>query len=115
MAAGTHHLIGDSRIQQGALWSESFVFSQGGSPIDLTGYSGLAHIRKQHEDETELVVFDFVLTDAVNGVVTLSLTSVQTAALPACKGVWSLEMTPSGGDTDRYLEGTVEITAEATK
>lgn len=45
MAAGTHHLQGDSRIEQGTDWKIPLVISSGGSPINITGFSFEAQIK----------------------------------------------------------------------
>lgn len=114
MAAGTHNLQGDSRIEQGTDWKIPLVISSGGSPINITGFTFAAQIKRQYEDETALQVITVNITDAPNGALELVLTDVETRALPACKGVWDLEQTDAGGDVSRILEGIVEITPEVT-
>ena len=114
MAAGIHNLQGDSRVEQGTDWFLNLVISSGGSPVDLTGFTFGAQIKKQYEDATALQVITVAITDAATGKLRLSLTDTETSALPVCKGVWDLEQLDGAGDKTRLLEGIVEITPEVT-
>jgi len=53
------------------------------------------------------------LTNA--GVITLSLTATETAALAAGRYVYDLEMVSSGGVVTRLLEGVVTVSPEVTR
>ena len=53
------------------------------------------------------------LTNA--GVITLSLTATETAALTAGRYVYDLEMVSSGGQVTRLLEGICTVTPEVTR
>jgi hypothetical protein len=53
------------------------------------------------------------LTNA--GVITLSLTATETAALAAGRYVYDLEMVSSGGQVTRLLEGVVTVSPEVTR
>lgn len=114
MAAGVHNLQGDSRVEQGTDWFLDLVISSGGSPVDITGFTFGAQIKKQYEDLTALQVITVAITDAVNGKLKLSLTDAETSALPIGKGVWDLEQVDVASDKTRLLEGIVEITPEVT-
>jgi hypothetical protein len=53
------------------------------------------------------------LTNA--GVITLSLTATETAALAAGRYVYDLEMVSSGGLVTRLLEGVATVSPEVTR
>jgi hypothetical protein len=53
------------------------------------------------------------LTNA--GVITVSLTATETAALAAGRYVYDLEMVSSGGLVTRLLEGVVTVSPEVTR
>jgi hypothetical protein len=49
------------------------------------------------------------------GVITLSLTATETAALAAGRYVYDLELVSSGGVVTRLLEGVVTVSPEVTR
>lgn len=107
----------DLTIQQGATFSLQLTFADGnGDPIDLTGYAGAAEVRTSYDAATPVATLSVAVTDPTNGVMTLSLTAAQTAALTAPSGgVWDLLLTTPTGDKFRVLEGNVRITAAVTR
>ena len=116
MAAGEYNLT----IEQGATFSRVITWTNSaGTQIDLTDYSVASQIRYKHSSETAIVDFTATITDDVNGEITISLTDTQTSALnpntSASKYVWDMELTSSGGQVTRLLEGSVEVSPEVTR
>lgn len=76
-------------IYKGAEWSVAFTVAErevtAGSivdtPIDLTGYTGRAAIKKHAGDDTPVALPLVEITDATEGQVKLSLTAAETEAI----------------------------------
>jgi len=72
-------------INQGADYTRTAtVLNAANVPINLTGYSVSAQIRKNSTSST-YVAFSTAVTDVVNGKISISLTHTQTAAMAAGK------------------------------
>lgn len=89
-------------------------------PIDLTGATARMHIRAAIADETPIIELDntngrAVVSDAVNGEITLLIADEDTAALDFTAGVYDLEIEYSDGTVDRVLAGTVKLSKEVTR
>jgi hypothetical protein len=109
----------DITVQQGATWSVQLQFkSFTGAPVDLTDYTASAQIRPSYAaDAALLAAFTCVVTDPTHGIVTVTLTSAQTAALAApASAVWDLFLTnTTSGTALRVLAGKVQIVARVTR
>jgi hypothetical protein len=105
-------------IEQGSTWSVSLTFTDGNKqPIDLTLYTFTAQIRPSYSSTTVTATFTCTVTDPTHGVATLSLTSDQTAALPApFTGQWDLWMsTTSPATALRIMAGNVTVVPRVTR
>ena len=88
------------------------------TPIDLTGYTGKAAIKKYAGDDNPVAVPTVEITDPVQGQFTISLSAEETANLIVKGGNWKdtatfqydvyLEETASGA-VHRALQGYVEV------
>lgn len=83
------------------------------NPIDLTGYTGDAEIRK-HYTSSNSQSFSVSLGGA-QGTVVLSLTALQTANLAAGRYVYDVEVTSSSNTVSRIVEGIITVTPEVTR
>lgn len=108
-----------------------------GDPISFANLTPRAHIRAKYADDAPLVALaidDGITFSVDNLTMTVEFTAEQTASLPAtmkyapnlaeplpddCKiksYVWDLEFENSvTGDVDRYFQGRVYVSPEATK
>jgi hypothetical protein len=113
MPAGTFNLTGDYRIEQGATYSFTVtITTSAGAVYPLTGMTAAAILR---ETKATTAHTDFTCAVAEStGIITVSLTASETAAITITSGYWDLELT-SGTTVTRLLEGTVEISQECTK
>lgn len=103
-------------VQQGATYSQTITLKGGeGDPIDITGCSAAAQIRQQYSDPVAAAQFTAVIPNGVDGVIHISLTPAQTAAIAFDRGVYDLELTYTGGVKDRILQGNVVISKEVTR
>lgn len=107
-------------VEQGATFALSLNAKFGGSPMNLTGATVVAKIRRAFGDSSALVAFTTAVTaPATDGKLTVSLTAAQTAALTPLQpsqtdrdvaiGHWDLEVTTSDGTTRQMAYGTVRL------
>lgn len=92
-----------------------------GTPVDLTG-SIVAQIRpdRLHPEDDPLTTFNVDNVDAYLGIVTLSLSGVQTEALVTdgtekFSGVWDVEWDAEDKEPRTLLQGVVECVADVTR
>lgn len=121
MSAAIHDIV----IEQGATFTRQITMKQSnGDPMDLTGYTGRAMIRKRYSSATPTAEFTVTIADdPLTGVIILSLSATDTAAIPAGESVdssesqyvWDFELEAPNGNVDRILQGTCQISPEATK
>jgi hypothetical protein len=91
-------------------------------PVELTGTIA-AQIRSSRADSEILAEFGVDITDAPNGLATLSLSGDQSRALhgdpetPLEKftGVWDVQWTPDGGEPETLVQGSVESNLDVTR
>jgi hypothetical protein len=101
-------------VDQGSTFStEITVATDGGSLLDLTGYTGAAQMRR-HYSSTNSVSFAVTL-GGTDGTVQLSLTSNQTTNLAAARYVYDVELTDGSGNISRILEGYITVSPNVTR
>jgi hypothetical protein len=117
MGAATLNII----IEQGATFDLTATWTDGGSPVVLTGVVARMMIRKRHSSEEVLLSVDSdqiggITIDEVSGVVTVEISATLTAALPGrLRGVYDLELLFPSGRVVRLLKGRVRVDPEVTK
>lgn len=110
----------DLTINQGATFSQVINWKTG-SPaafVNTTGYTARMQARPSYTSATvtaELTTSNGRISLTNAGVITLSLTATETAALAAGRYVYDLEMVSSGGQVTRLLEGVLTVTPEVTR
>lgn len=114
----------DLRIKQGSTFDPQVTLNNpDGSPVNLTGSTLRAQIRKNALDTEVVATFTINIVDAPNGVFQLVLTDEQTAAIvtgeqpgsSASKFVWDLEMEDSLGRVIPIFYGSVQVFREVTR
>ena len=107
-------------IYQGSDFSQvvTFLQTEGGTPVDLTGLTGRMQIRKTKESADfiiELTTENGRLSfGGTNGVVTMTLTATETATI-LTGGFYDLEFVTSDTSAARWLEGLVILSEEVTR
>ena len=111
MTAGFHHFV----IEQGATFSRILTLKDStGSVVILNSYSS-AEMDLRKNPESSSVVITLTTTNSrislggAAGTVTLTISASDTANLTAEDGVYDLELTDSGGNVFRILEGTFSV------
>lgn len=108
-------------IDQGADAAiEIHLVNPNGSAKDLTNHTIAAKMKRTYNsDSDETTTFTAVVSAAVGGIATLSLTNTQTDDLKPGRYVYDVEMSyeDSDGNTiiERVLEGKILVTASVTR
>lgn len=91
------------------------TYSDGTTPVDLTGWSGQARIRRKASDSAALANPAVVIVDPVNGLVDLDINIEVSEAVPAVddftaagsQSVWDLLLIDGAGQPMQLLQGPV--------
>jgi hypothetical protein len=108
--------IANLTIDQGATFSSDVtVKDANGNAFDLTGYTATAKMAKGYSStRTRTTITCTINADPTTGIVTLSLTATETAALDApARYVYDLEIT-SGATVTRVIEGIINVRPNVT-
>ena len=102
-------------IEQGFDFDTSFQLedTRSNSPLDLTGTTTSGKLRK-HYESTASVSFASTVTDAVQGIISISLTGTQTVDLKPGRYVYDVKLTNSGKEY-KAVEGTALVRAGVTR
>ena len=116
MGAATYNF----EIEQGSTFGRTLTFKQSnGSAMDLTGYGIRGQMRRYLKSPTIIVTFTLSITaPPTNGIVSWSLTSLQTAAIKAGEYVYDIELYLVGTTpeiVDPCIKGKVIVIGEATR
>lgn len=120
MIGSVYDLVDKEAIYQGADWFKEFQIVDPTTklPYDLTGYTIASMARNNAKDTTAAITFTCVVSNALEGKIKLSLTNVQTSAIPAGSykyDVEALEPTPSTIKHKIIIPSQVVVVAEYTK
>jgi hypothetical protein len=93
------------------------------APVDLTGATLRAHLRKKALDSAKVAQFDVVVTDAAAGKFQFGMTDEATAAIPAGETlkdvasvyVWDMELEDASGRVLPLYYGDVKVFREVTR
>lgn len=114
----------DFEIRQGGTFTRTITWTDNstpGVPIDITGYTIRSQIRQTLTDTSFLLEMStgvdarIAITDAVNGVFTITVSATDTAALDFGTAIYDLEMVSPGGVVTPLLEGVVTLVREVTR
>jgi hypothetical protein len=94
-----------------------------GTPVNLTGATLQAQIRKNVSDATQAASFTFNIVNAAQGIASMKLTSFQTAALqpgatiddPGGRYIWDMELVDSSGSISSPMYGDLQVMREVTR
>jgi hypothetical protein len=117
MSAGIYNLT----VEQGATLSKVITWTdENGAAVNLTNYLARAQGRRTQGASTALFDIDNgtkggIVLGGAAGTITLTITDEVTAVIPACRGVWDLELESPSGVVTRLLEGKLTVTAEVTR
>lgn len=117
MPASTLNLTDSYRIEQGSTYRLALeVRDSDENLLDLSAVTVKAQVRKTYNSSAALITFSAEDIDAENGRVDLVATAEETEEAQAGEDyVWDCELHWADATVRRILEGTANITAEATK
>ena len=98
-------------IDQGTSFSSAItVRGSDGNPLDLTDYTASAKMALGYASTRTRTTITTTINDPTSGVVALSLTANQTAALDApARYVYDVDITASDSTVTRVIEGIMTI------
>lgn len=100
-------------LDQGSSFSSTItVKGTTGNPLDLTGYTAYAQMRKSYYSST---AYDFTVSvTGSTGQISLAMSATATAALSPGRYVYDVEI-HNESEVTRIVEGIVEVDPEVTK
>ena len=109
--------IANLRIDQGTTFSSNITLAgSDGAAWDLTGHTVEAKMAKGYESTKTRTTMTTAVANPTTGIITLSLTSAQTAALDApARYVYDVEVTNSTSNVvTRVIEGIITVRPNVT-
>lgn len=101
-------------IDQGTTFQTSInVTDENDDPVDLTGYSAAAQMRKHYTSSNAYTFFASI--SPTLGVVSLSMTANVTNTIAPGRYMYDCELTDTNGAVTRLLEGIVTVTPGVTR
>ena len=107
-------------IDQGATYTLAITYKDSaGVPINLTNYTAAMQLRLQYDSPTTALSLSspsngIVITGA-SGLVTITITDTQTAALASDTFLYDLEITSPTSVKTRLIQGVAVVSAEVTR
>jgi hypothetical protein len=104
-------------INTGTTFNQSFTLENinTNSVIDLSNYTIKSEMRKHPGSATGVTTFTSTIASAAGGVVTIGLSTTQTASLKPGRYVYDVLLTDNSGVRDRVVEGMVIVSQGATR
>ena len=100
--------------EQGATFNLNFRVETDGTPWNLTGYTFKMQVRRSTSASTTLLNITSATMTSV-GHVSATVSAATMADVPAGRWVYDIELTSSGAEVTRILEGRFIVTAEVTQ
>jgi hypothetical protein len=108
--SGKHNIV----AEQGATFNLNFRVETDGTPWNLTGYTFAMQVRRSTSASTTLLNITSATMTSV-GRVSATVNAATMSDVPAGRWVYDIELTSSGGEVTRILEGRFIVTAEVTQ
>jgi hypothetical protein len=100
--------------EQGATFNLNFTVQIDGVPLNLTGYTFAMQVRRSTSATTTLINITSATMTSV-GHVSATVSATTMATVPAGRWVYDIELTSSGAEVTRILEGRFIVTPEVTQ
>jgi hypothetical protein len=100
--------------EQGATFNLNFTVQIDGVPLNLTGYTFAMQVRRSTSATTTLLNLTSATMTSV-GHVSATVSATTMATVPAGRWVYDIELTSSGAEVTRILEGRFIVTPEVTQ
>jgi hypothetical protein len=100
--------------EQGATFNLNFTVQVNGVALNLTGYTFAMQVRRSTSATTTLLNLTSATMTSV-GHVSATVSAATMATVPAGRWVYDIELTSSGAEVTRILEGRFIVTPEVTQ
>jgi|LakMenE01Jun11ns_1017448.scaffolds.fasta_scaffold9917820_5 hypothetical protein len=100
--------------EQGATFNLNFRVETDGTPWNLTGYTFAMQVRRSASATATLLNITSATMTSV-GHVSVTVSAATMSDVPAGRWVYDIELTSSGNEVTRILEGRFIVTAEVTQ
>ena len=104
---------------QGADWDRTFTITQGGTALNLTGYTSAMQVREAADSTATLLSLSTggsgIVLGGTAGTIAVAVTTTQSAAIPAGSFAYDLEITSSGSEVTRLLQGSFNVVGNVTR
>ena len=104
---------------QGANFDRTFTITQGGTALNLTGYTSAMQVREAADSTATLLSLSTggsgIVLGGTAGTIAVAVTATQSAAIPAGSFAYDLEITSSGGEVTRLLQGSFNVQGNVTR
>jgi hypothetical protein len=100
--------------EQGATFNLNFRVETDGTPWNLTSYTFAMQVRRSTSSSTTLLDISSATMTSL-GHISVTVDADTMAAIPAGRWVYDIELTSSGYQVTRILEGRFIVTAEVTQ
>jgi len=100
--------------EQGATFNLNFRVETDGTPWNLTGYTFKMQVRRSTSANTTLLSITSANMTSV-GHVSATASATTMSGIPAGRWVYDIELTSSGGQVTRILEGRFIVTPQVTQ
>jgi len=108
--SGKYNIVAD----QGATFNLNFTIATDGVALNLTGYTFAMQVRRSSNSSTALLSLTSATMTSV-GTVAVTVSAATMNDVPAGRWVYDIELTSSGGEVTRYLEGRFIVKAQVTQ
>ena len=106
--------VSDIVSEGGANFDQSFnLENSANAPLDLTGYTGTAMMKKHHSSSSPAATFSVMFPNAAQGQLKISLGSTATGALKPGRYMYDVLLN-DGSVKTRVVEGSAIVTAGVT-
>jgi hypothetical protein len=100
--------------EQGATFNLNFRVETDGTPWNLTDYDFAMQVRRSTSATTTLLNITSATMTSI-GQVSVTVSAATMSDVPAGRWVYDIELTSSGNEVTRILEGRFIVTAEVTQ
>ena len=100
--------------EQGATFNLNFRVETDGTPWNLSDYTFAMQVRRSSSSNTTLLNITSATMTAI-GQVSVTVPATTMNSVPAGRWVYDIELTSSGDEVTRILEGRFIVTAQVTQ
>jgi len=108
----------DITAYQGADFDRTFTITQGGTALNLTGYTSRMQVREAADSTAYLLYLTSasgITLGGTAGTIAVAITSTQSSAIAAGSYAYDLEIIAGAGSVTRLLQGGFTVSGNVTR